>query len=148
MIQSPYDSVIVQRTGALLIPLVQLFALYVLFFGQYGPGGGFVAGVLIGASLIVGLLVSGETGRAEELARRTLTGDGVGLLVFAGVGGLALIGGGQFLNYGDIPVPGLADNARRYLGILLTQVGVALDIAVATMSIVFSLARGTGESDA
>ena len=38
MIGAPLDSLIVRRTGSLLVPLVQIFALYVLFFGQYGPG--------------------------------------------------------------------------------------------------------------
>ena len=38
----PHDSIIVQTLGRFLIPVVQIFGLYVLFFGQYGPGGGFV----------------------------------------------------------------------------------------------------------
>ena len=69
----------------------------------------------------------------------------MGLLIFAGVGGLCLIGGGEFLNYSDMPIPGIAEASRRYLGILLTQVGVAADVAVAAMSIVFSLHRDEGE---
>lgn len=150
MIQSSYDSVIVRRIGVILVPLVQLFALYVLFFGQYGPGGGFVAGVMIAASLIVDLLVFGREGQSPTAAERALAGDGAGLMVFAFVGGLGLIGGGEFLNYSDMPVPGIDDASRRYFGILLTQVGVALDVAVAAVSIVFSLWRddGFGASDA
>ena len=141
MITPPYDSVIVSQVGRLLVPMVQLFALYVLFFGQYGPGGGFVAGVMIGTSLILDLLVFGRSESRRTIADRVLKGDGLGLLIFAGVGGLCLIGGGEFLNYSDMPIPGIADSARRYLGILLTQVGVAADVAVAAISIVFSLYR-------
>ncbi len=150
MIDSPFGSVIVRRTASLMVPLVQLFALYVLFFGQYGPGGGFVAGVMIAASLIFGLIVFGEGGSAEQRSRRLLSGDGVGLLLFVAVGGLCLIGGGEFLNYSQAPIPGLDSAARRYLGILMTQVGVALDVAVAAVSIVFSLSRSVaaGENDA
>jgi len=58
MIQ-PHDSVLVQTLGRLLIPLIQLFGLYVLFFGQYGPGGGFVGGVLLGTSVILAILIFG-----------------------------------------------------------------------------------------
>lgn len=150
MTRQPYDSLIVRRAGGPLIPLVQLFALYVLFFGQYGPGGGFVAGVMIGASLIVGLLIFGREGRIGRLAERTLSGDGIGLLLFAFVGGLCLIGGGEFLNYSSFPIPGLPDSGRRYLGILLAQIGVALDVLVAAVSIVFSLSHSepTGGTDA
>lgn len=150
MIDSSFGSIIVRRTASLLVPLVQLFALYVLFFGQYGPGGGFVAGVMIAASVVFGLLVFGDAGRTAQRARRLLAGDGVGLLLFVAVGGLCLIGGGEFLNYSEAPIPGLDSASRRYLGILMTQVGVALDVAVAAVSIVFSLSRSVaaGDSDA
>ena len=150
MIDAPLDSLIVRRTGSLLIPLVQIFALYVLFFGQYGPGGGFVAGVMISASLVLGLLVFGGNGLSARRAKSLILGDGMGLLLFIAVGGLCLIGGGQFLNYSEAPIPWLSDPSRRYAGILLTQVGVAMDVAVAAVSIVFSLSRSAegGSSDA
>ena len=32
----------VQNLGRFIIPVPQIFGLYVLFFGQYGPGGGFI----------------------------------------------------------------------------------------------------------
>ena len=150
MIKVSYNSLVVQQIGSILIPLVQLFAAYVLFFGQYGPGGGFVAGTMIGASLIVELLVFGSEEESPTVAERVLVGDGAGLLVFAFVGGLGLIGGGQLLNYSHLPLPALDEASRRFLGILLTQAGVAIDVAVAAISIVFSLWRDSGrrESDA
>jgi len=135
-----HDSLIVQTMSRLLIPLIQLFALYVLFFGQYGPGGGFVGGVMLGASLILGILVFGPESAPCRLARKVVHGDGIGLLIFAGVGGLCLIGGGEFLNYSKLEIPWVEiESHRRYLGILLTQIGVAVDIAVTAISIVFSL---------
>lgn len=143
----PHDSVIVTTLSRLLIPLVQLFAMYILFFGQYSPGGGFVAGVMLGASLILAILVFGPEGPPSALAKKVLHGDGLGLIVFAGVGGLCLIGGGEFLNYASLEVPGLEPSARRSLGIVLTQIGVAVDIAVTAVSIVFSLAFIGHEED-
>ena len=135
-----YDSLIVRTMARLLIPLIQLFAVYVLFFGQYGPGGGFVGGVMLGTSLILGLLVFGPEESPCRLANKVVHGDGIGLIIFAGVGGLCLIGGGEFLNYSDLEIPwATTDSRRRFLGILLTQIGVAVDIAVAAISIVFSL---------
>ena len=135
-----HDSVIVRTMSRLLIPLIQLFALYVLFFGQYGPGGGFVGGVMLGASLILGILVFGPEAPPCLLAKKLIHADGIGLMIFAGVGGLCLIGGGEFLNYSNLEIPWLdKDSHRRYLGILLTQIGVAVDIAVTAILIVFSL---------
>ena len=143
-----YDSILVLTLGRILIPLTQLFGLYVLFFGQYGPGGGFVGGVIFGTSMIVSILIFGHDASFSHLARTVRHGDGLGLLIFAGVGGLCLIGGGEFLNYADLAVPGLDDSARRYLGILLAQIGVAVDVAVTAISIVFSLSVENEGEDA
>jgi len=136
----PHDSVIVRTLGRILIPVAQLFGFYVLVFGQYGPGGGFVGGVVLAASMILAILIFGVDADDSRLARAVLHGDGLGLLIFAGVGGLCLIGGGQFLNYANLQVPGLDEPSRRYLGILLTQIGVAVDVAVTGASISISLA--------
>ena len=135
-----HDSTIVRTMSRLLIPLIQLFALYVLFFGQYGPGGGFAGGVMLGASLILGILVFGPEAPPCLLAKKLVHGDGIGLMIFVGVGGLCLIGGGEFLDYSNLEIPWVdTDERRRYLGILLTQIGVAVDIGVTAISIVFSL---------
>jgi multicomponent Na+:H+ antiporter subunit B len=143
-----HDSAIVRTMSRLLIPLIQLFALYVLFFGQHGPGGGFVGGVMLGASLILGILVFGPEAAPCRLARKLVHGDGIGLMIFAGVGGLCLIGGGEFLNYSNLEIPGVdSDSSRRYLGILLTQIGVAVDIAVTAIAIVFSLSLTNDSED-
>jgi multicomponent Na+:H+ antiporter subunit B len=134
-----HDSVLVLAVSRLLIPLVQLFAVYVVFFGQYSPGGGFAAGVILGAGFILTILVFGGD-RPQGVAMRTvLHGDGLGLVIFVAVGGLCLIGGGAFLNYSTLQVPGVDDAGRRSLGIVLTQIGVGVDCAVTALSLVFSL---------
>lgn len=140
MIRS-HDSIIVQTLGRFLIPVVQIFGLYVLFFGQYGPGGGFVGGVILGTGMILSVLIFGRDASRSQIATKVLHGDGVGMLIYAGVGGLCMIGGGEFLNYANLEVPGLEAASRRSLGIILTQIGVALDVAVTAVSIVFSLSN-------
>ncbi len=148
MTKAPHASVIVRNLGGHLIPLVQLFALYILFFGQYGPGGGFVGGVMLGASFIVGFLIFGANSPANAAANRLMKGDGLGLIIFVGVGGLCLIGGGEFLHYTSASIPWLEPPAQRYLGIVLAQIGVALDIAVTAVSIVISLSVVNRDEDA
>lgn len=135
----PHDSVLVRTLGHIVIPIAQLFGFYVLVFGQYGPGGGFVGGVVIASSLIMAILIFGIDSADSVTARKILHGDGLGLLVFAGVGGLCLIGGGQFLNYSFLQIPGLDEASQHYVGIVLTQVGVAMDVAVTGVSIAVSL---------
>ena len=134
-----HDSIIVQTLGRFVIPEVQIFGLYVLFFGQYGPGGGFVGGVILGTGMILSVLIFGHDASRSQIVRNVLHGDGVGMLIYMGVGGLCMIGGGEFLNYANLEIPGLETASRRSLGIVLTQVGVAVDVAVTSISIVFSL---------
>ncbi len=135
----PHESVIVQALGYLIIPMVQIFGLYVLFFGQYGPGGGFVGGVILGTGMILSVLIFGHDASRSQVAKKVLHVDGVGMLIYAGVGGLCMIGGGEFLNYANLEIPGMEAASRRSLGIVLTQIGVAVDVAVTAVSIVFSL---------
>ncbi|MEE4246848.1 MAG: MnhB domain-containing protein [Kangiellaceae bacterium] len=139
MIQQ-HDSIIVRSLGHLVIPVAQLFGIYVLVFGQYGPGGGFVGGVIVAVSMIMAILIFGIDSEDSSVARGMLHGDGVGLLLFGGIGGLCLIGGGQFLNYSSLAIPGLDESSKHFVGILLTQVGVAADVAVTGISIAVSLA--------
>jgi hypothetical protein len=61
-----------------------------------------------------------------------------------------LIAGGEFLNYAEVGIPGLDAASRRYLGIVMTQIGVAADVAVTAISIVYTLSavQSSGGPDA
>ncbi|MBT5258872.1 MAG: cation:proton antiporter, partial [Nitrospina sp.] len=65
----PHDSIIVQTLGRFIIPVVQIFGLYVLFFGQYGPGGGFVGGVILGTGMILSVLIFGHDASRSKIAK-------------------------------------------------------------------------------
>ncbi len=106
-----------------------------------------MGGVIFGTSMILSILIFGPNASYSNVAQRVVHGDGLGLLIFAGVGGLCLIGGGEFLNYADLEIPGLEVASRRYVGILLTQIGVAVDFAVTVISIVFSLSSNDNDED-
>ena len=51
--------VVLRVVGKLLIPYMLMFALYVQFHGDFGPGGGFQAGVITAASVIFYALIYG-----------------------------------------------------------------------------------------
>ena len=118
----------------LLVPFIMLFALYVQFHGDYGPGGGFQAGVIFGAAFILyGLLFGVHSVQkvAPPAVVRALTACGV--LIYAGVGVVTLLFGGNFLDYNVLssdPVAG------QHLGILLIELGVGTTVA-ATMILLF-----------
>ena len=101
-----------------LFPFIFVFALYVQFHGDYGPGGGFQAGVIFASGFVLYGLVFGI-----DNARRVMPGRllqlliSSGLLLYAGVGVVNMLLGGAFLDYDTLnpvhPVDG------QHLGILL-----------------------------
>jgi len=130
--------VILRVIAKLSIPFIMLFALYVQFHGDFGPGGGFQAGVIFGAAFILYALIFGLD-NALKVAPMNLviTFIAVGLLLFAGVGVAALLLGGKYLDYGV-----LADNsvAGQHLGILLVELGVGITVAAVMIAIFFTFA--------
>lgn len=118
----------------LMIPLILVFALYVQFHGDFGPGGGFQAGVIFAAALILYGLVFG----ADRLRRAVPAGlagalAAAGVLLYSGVGVAGMLLGGSFLDYGVLlPDP----MAGQHLGILLIEFGVGVTVA-AVMTTLF-----------
>jgi len=120
----------------MLIPFILLFALYVQFHGDFGPGGGFQAGVIFAAAIILYAMVFGLS-TARRVINQTFVKllAAVGVLLYGGVGVVSLLNGGNFLDYnvlaGD-PVAG------QHLGILLIELGVGCTVASVMVIIFFN----------
>ncbi|ATZ61570.2 MAG: MnhB domain-containing protein [Methanosarcinales archaeon Met12] len=131
-------TVIVKTVSRLMVPFIQLFGLYTIIHGPVSPGGGFQGGVIVGASMIL-LALSYDLSSAEARAshKMRLIMDSGGILLFAGIGLLALLAGGAFLQYGMIPLP-MAP--AQVSGLMILLVGVAIGIHVmALMATLFFL---------
>jgi multicomponent Na+:H+ antiporter subunit B len=127
----------------MLIPYLMLFALYVQFHGDYGPGGGFQAGVIFAAAFILYGLVFGLAAARRIIRPVVLEGlIALGLLLFAGTGIVAMLRGGNFLDYGALnhhdPVHG------QHLGILLVELGVGITVSSVLISVFFVFAGRGG----
>jgi len=131
-----HDSIIVQKVSRTLIPLIQLFALYVFFHGHYSPGGGFQAGVLLGASIILQLLVTRASDIQALSVLREVMVASIGLGLFILVGALPLLLKGSFFDYDQVPWYGATDQLRHYWGILFAEAGVVIVVSM-TLVIVF-----------
>ena len=121
----------------LMIPFILLFALYVQFHGDFGPGGGFQAGVIFGAGLILYGLVFGAETALQVLSPNILrSGMALGVLLFASVGVAGILLSGKFLDYNVLahdPVHG------QHLGIFLVELGVFITVASVMMTIFFCI---------
>ena len=130
--------VILRIIAKVLIPVIMLFALYVQFHGDYGPGGGFQAGVIFASALILYALVFGLDDAMAVAPPGVLKAlSSVGVLIYAAVGVETLVLGGNYLDY-DV----LADAPRagQHLGILLVEFGVGVTVASVMLLIFFAFA--------
>ncbi len=129
---------VIRVTSKLLIPFILLFALYVQWHGDFGPGGGFQAGVIFGAGFILyGLVYGVHQARFVIPAWVTRLVLALGVILYAAVGFAGLFMGGHFLNYSVLahePTHG------QHLGILLVELGVGMTVAAAMVTIFFAFA--------
>lgn len=124
---------VLRVVGKMLIPYMLVFALYVQFHGDYGPGGGFQAGVIGAAAIIFYGLIFGLPA-AQRLVPdwlvETMVAAGALLYLAVGFAGLAL--GGNYLDYFVLAHDPVAGQHRGIfwveLGVLITVCGVMLKI--------------------
>jgi len=129
--------------GKLLLPYTLLFALYVQFHGDFGPGGGFQAGVIFAAGFVLFSLVFGLAA-GRRVARQGVLDVliALGVLLFAGTGVLTMALGGNFLDY-DALSPHHPTHGQHW-GILVVELGVGLTVASVMISIFFAFAGRKG----
>jgi len=127
---------VLQVISKLLIPFILLFALYVQFHGDYGPGGGFQAGVIFAAAFILHGLIFGVNKTRKVLPAATLkTGMSLGVLLYAGTGVASMFLGANFLDYNV-----LANNslAGQHWGIFAVELGVGLTVTCVMIIMFYS----------
>jgi multicomponent Na+:H+ antiporter subunit B len=131
--------IILRVLAKLLIPFIMVFALYVQFHGDFGPGGGFQAGVIFAAGIILYALVFGLDEAKRVFPPRVLEVlVAAGVLLYGSVGVASMIMGGNFLDYSVLQ----HDRVHgQHLGILLVELGVGLTVT-AVMATLFFLFAG------
>lgn len=134
------DHLIVRVVAKLLVPFVLLFGIYVQMHGDFGPGGGFQAGVIFATGFIIYGLVFGIGRLIAAVPLRVLAfAMSAGVLLYAGVGIVAMLNGGAFLDYNALdaadPVHG------QHVGIILVELGIGITVASVMISIFVTFAE-------
>ncbi len=145
--------VVLRSVAKLLIPVIALYAFYVQFHGDLGPGGGFQAGVVLAVAVILHALIFGLADTMEaippELARAFAA---LGVLVYASVGVINMINGGNFLDYDHLfPLAfeaGLPDSHHsgghhhwgQHFGILFIELGVLFTVSATMVAMFYAFA--------
>jgi len=129
---------VLRVVAKVFLPFILIFALYVQFHGDFGPGGGFQAGVIIAAAVIFYALIYGLS-NARRVVPEALVESmmAAGVLIYAGVGVLGLLFGGNFLDYFVLDRDPVAGQHR---GIFWVEVGVAITVSGVMLKIFYMFA--------
>jgi multicomponent Na+:H+ antiporter subunit B len=139
-------STILQTATRMLMPLLLLFAVFLLLRGHNQPGGGFVGGLVVASSFVLYSIAFGVDPARRALLVSPSTLLGVGLLVALASGLPGVVSGQPFMT---------AQWAELVLGSsvvaigtpLVFDVGVFLAVIGVVLTIVFTLAEVTLSED-
>ena len=135
---------ILRIAAKLFIPFIFVFALYVQLHGDFGPGGGFQAGVILAAGVVLYAIIYGLNA-AQRAVPKALVEMLVpmGVLIYASVGVAGIFTHRNYLDYNNLahgdPVHG------QHWGIFLVEIGVLITVA-STMIAIFYAFAGRGRS--
>ena len=130
--------IILRVATKLILPLMLLFALYVQFHGDYGPGGGFQAGVIAAATIIIYGLIYGLPAVLRIVPPALVeTMVPLGVLVYAAVGIVGTLTGGNFLYYSELA----HDQVHgQEWGVFLVEAGVFITVSSTMLAIFYAFA--------
>ena len=140
------DTIILRVVAKLFLPAILIFAFYVQFHGDYGPGGGFQAGVAAAGAIILYGMIFGIPA-AQHVIPTTVVQVMVplGVLIFAGTGVVGIMLGENYLNYSPLRAdPG----DGQHLGILIVEAGVFITVASTMLAIFYGFGGLADEADA
>lgn len=137
--------VILKVISKFLVPFIALFAFYVQFHGDFGPGGGFQAGVILASAVILYALIFGlEAAKKAFPPSWVRIGMSSGVLLYGGTGVLTWILGGDFLSYGVLahdPAHG------QHYGIIAVELGVLFSVTTVMIAIFYAFGSRQPEVD-
>lgn len=130
------EHILLRVMAKILIPPILLFALYVQFHGDFGPGGGFQAGVIFAAGFVLYSLTFGLEKAQQIIGMGMLKClSALGVLLYGGVGVVTMLMGGEFLNYSvlaDDPVQG------QHIGIIVIELGVGITVFAVMLTLFYA----------
>jgi len=136
MVEPRDPHVILRIATKFLIPFIALFAFYVQFHGDYGPGGGFQAGVILSSSVILYALVYGLDAAKKAFPPSWVRiGMSLGVLIYGGTGVVTWLLGANFLDYSVLAHE--ASHGQHY-GIFAVEFGVLVTVTTVMIAIFYA----------
>lgn len=123
----------------LLVGTIILFAFYVQFHGDYSPGGGFQAGVIMAVAFIIYGIVFGLE-KVQQVFPPWIVHKllALGVLIYAGTGIISFFGGYAYLDY-SVLTPDHPEHGQHW-GILAVEFGVGVTVTGVMVAVYYAFA--------
>ncbi len=129
---------ILRAITKILVAPILLYGLYVQFHGDFGPGGGFQAGVIFAVGFILYGTVFGLRNLRDKVPDYVVHRFvALGLLIYAGTGVVNLFQGGNFLDYNVMAQKGYQG---QHWGIIAVELGVGVTVFAVMLAIYYAFA--------
>ena len=126
--KKPFGGIVLDTAFRIIVPFTLIYGVYVLIFGEAGPGGGFQAGALLSIGVVLSRLIMGDHASFNISVKNSLVLAGVGTFIYAATGG-------NFLDYSYLPFKAEHTNELHALGILFIEIGVTICVMMTIINI-------------
>lgn len=135
--------VLLNTAFRVIIPFTLIYGSYVLFHGEFGPGGAFQAGAVLAIGVLLSRLIEGEKACFNISGNTAFIIAGLGAFIYGGIGVTTVLMGGNFLEYEKLPLS-LPAPELHSLGILSVEIGVTICVMCTIIAIFDALTRREG----
>ncbi len=81
------DDIIIKTLARILVPFIQIYALYVIMHGHHSPGGGFQGGVILAASFVILMITHGVKKTQKRISDKAVAlFSSSCVFIYAGIG--------------------------------------------------------------
>ena len=134
---------VLRTISILMIPVIVLYGLYIQFHGDYSPGGGFQAGVIVASAIILHGVLFGLNATLKAVSPYIIKlMGGIGILIYGCTGIASMLFNGEFLSYSVLlndPILG------QKLGIFVVELGVGMTVCSSMLTIYFNFVSWSKE---
>jgi len=124
-----FGGLVMDGAFRIVVPIILIYAIYVLIHGEISLGGGFQSGALLACAYLLDRIIpsfNSLVGHIRDEIALIIAGIGVFIYMFTGI--LPMLNGGRFLEYGKLPFGAESVAELHTSGILMIEIGVTLAV--------------------
>ena len=132
---------VLRKVTSIVLPVIQVYGIYIILHGHLSPGGGFAGGMILGISMVLYMLVFGLDSCLRKVPHRMSSFlESAGTLWYGAIGLVGILRGTSFLMNKGAGIPlGTPGDLFSSGFILIITIGVGIKVAATMLSLFYTL---------